>query len=151
MARYFPPGFQNGIDPDAVDAAAEPPYAFPAIRVDYVRVEPPGVPTTWWRGVGPTHNVFVVESFIDELAAAAKQDPVEYRKALLGHNPRALAVLTLAAEKAGWGTPMPKGHGRGVMVQFAFGSYVSHGGGGRGGRRRRRSRSSAWSAPSIAA
>lgn len=125
MARYFPPGFQNGIDPDAVDAAAEPPYAFPAIRVEYLRVEPQGVPTTWWRGVGPTHNVFVVESFLDELAAAAKQDPVAYRKALLGHNPRALAALTLAAEKAGWGTPMPKGHGRGVMVQFAFGSYVS--------------------------
>jgi isoquinoline 1-oxidoreductase beta subunit len=125
MARYFPPGFQNGIDPDAVDAAAEPPYAFPAIRVEYVRVEPQGVPTTWWRGVGPTHNVFVVESFLDELAAAAKQDPVAYRKALLGHNPRALAALTLAAEKAGWGTPMPKGHGRGISVQFAFGSYVS--------------------------
>ncbi|MGK9235298.1 xanthine dehydrogenase family protein molybdopterin-binding subunit [Inquilinus limosus] len=125
MARYFPPGFQNGIDPDAVDAAAEPPYAFPSIRVEYVRVEPQGVPTSWWRGVGPTHNVFVVESFIDELAAAAKQDPVAYRKALLGHNPRALAALTLATEKAGWGQPMPKGHGRGVMVQFAFGSYVS--------------------------
>ncbi|TSD83030.1 xanthine dehydrogenase family protein molybdopterin-binding subunit [Mycobacterium sp. KBS0706] len=125
MARYFPAGFKDGVDADAVEAAAEPPYAFPAIRVEYVRVEPQGVPTSWWRGVGPTHNVFVVESFIDELAAAAKQDPVEYRKALLGHNPRALAALTLAAEKAGWGTPMPKGHGRGVMVQFAFGSYVA--------------------------
>jgi len=125
MARYFPAGFKDGVDADAVEAAAEPPYAFPSIRVEYVRVEPQGVPTSWWRGVGPTHNVFVVESFIDELAAAAKQDPVEYRKALLGHNPRALAALTLAAEKAGWGTPMPKGHGRGVMVQFAFGSYVA--------------------------
>ncbi|MDR6290554.1 MULTISPECIES: xanthine dehydrogenase family protein molybdopterin-binding subunit [Inquilinus] len=125
MARYFPAGFKDGVDADAVEAAAEPPYAFPSIRVEYVRVEPQGVPTSWWRGVGPTHNVFVVESFIDELAAAAKQDPVAYRKSLLGHNPRALGVLTLAAEKAGWGTPMPKGHGRGVSVQFAFGSYVS--------------------------
>ncbi|MGL4966522.1 MAG: molybdopterin cofactor-binding domain-containing protein [Inquilinus sp.] len=125
MARYFPAGFKDGVDADAVEAAAEPPYAFPAIRVEYVRVEPQGVPTSWWRGVGPTHNVFVVESFIDELAAAAKQDPVEYRKSLLGHNPRALAALTLVAEKAGWGSPMPKGHGRGVMVQFAFGSYVA--------------------------
>ncbi|WP_343712492.1 molybdopterin cofactor-binding domain-containing protein [Inquilinus sp.] len=125
MARYFPAGFKDGVDADAVEAAAEPPYAFPAIRVEYVRVEPQGVPTSWWRGVGPTHNVFVVESFVDELAAAAKQDPVEYRKSLLGHNPRALGVLTLVAEKAGWGTPMPKGHGRGVMVQFAFGSYVA--------------------------
>jgi isoquinoline 1-oxidoreductase beta subunit len=83
------------------------------------------VPTSWWRGVGPTHNVFVVESFIDELAAAAKQDPVAYRKSLMGHNPRALGVLTLVAEKAGWGMPLPKGHGRGVMVQFAYGSYVA--------------------------
>ena len=72
-----------------------------------------------------THNVFVVESFIDELAAAAKQDPVAYRKALLGHNPRALAVLTLAAEKAGWGRPLPARRGRGVSVQFAFGSYLA--------------------------
>jgi isoquinoline 1-oxidoreductase beta subunit len=125
MARYFPPGFKDGVDSDAVEAAAEPPYAFPSIRVEYVRVEPQGVPTSWWRGVGPTHNVFVVESFIDELAAAAKQDPVAYRKALLGHNPRALGVLTVAAEKAGWGKPMGAGKGRGVSVQFAFGSYVS--------------------------
>lgn len=125
LARWFPPAFQNGIDPDAVEAAAEPPYDFPNIHVDYVRVEPPGVPTSWWRGVGPTHNVFVVESFIDELAAAAKQDPVAYRKALLGHNPRALGVLTLATEKAGWGAALPKGRARGVSVQFAFGTYVS--------------------------
>jgi len=125
MARYFPPAFKDGIDPDAVEAAAEPPYALPNIHVDYVRVEPPGIPTTWWRGVGPTHNVFVVESFMDELAALAKQDPVAYRKALLGQNPRALAVLSLAADKAGWGQPLPAGRGRGVSVQFAFGSYVS--------------------------
>jgi isoquinoline 1-oxidoreductase beta subunit len=125
MARYIPPLFQNGLDPDAVEAAAEPPYALPNIHVDYVRVEPPGIPTAFWRGVGPTHNVFVVESFIDELAAAAKQDPVAYRKALLGHNPRALTVLTLATEKAGWGQPLPARRGRGVSVQFAFGSYLS--------------------------
>jgi len=125
FARYVPPLFKNGLDPDAVEGAAEPPYAFPNIHVDYVRVEPPGIPTAFWRGVGPTHNVFVVESFLDELAHAAKQDPVAYRKALLGHNPRALAVLTLAAEKAGWGRPLPPRRGRGVSVQFAFGSYLS--------------------------
>ena len=125
IARYLPFLFKNGYDFDAVDGAAQPPYAFDNIHVDYVRVEPPGVATAFWRGVGPVHNVFVVESFIDELAAAAKQDPVAYRKALLGHNPRALAVLALAAEKAGWGAPMPKGRGRGVSVQFAFGSYLS--------------------------
>ena len=125
MARYDPPLFKNGLDPDAVEGAAEPPYAFPNIHVDYVRVEPPGIPTAFWRGVGPTHNIFVVESFIDELAHAAKQDPVAYRKTLLGHNPRALAVLTLAAEKAGWGRPLPPRRGRGVSVQFAFGSYLA--------------------------
>ncbi|MBR0746672.1 xanthine dehydrogenase family protein molybdopterin-binding subunit [Bradyrhizobium japonicum] len=125
MARYYPPYVKDGLDPDAVEAAAEPPYALPNIRVDFVRVEPPGVRTSWWRGVGPTHNVFVVESFIDELAHAAKQDPVTYRKGLLGHNPRALAVLSLAAEKAGWASPLPARHGRGISVQFAYGSYTS--------------------------
>jgi isoquinoline 1-oxidoreductase beta subunit len=125
MARYLPPLFQNGLDPDAVVGAAEPPYAFPNIHVDYVRVEPPGIATAFWRGVGVTHNVFVVESFLDELAHAAKQDPVAYRKALLTHNPRALAVLTLAADQAGWGKPLPPRWGRGVSVQFGFGSYLS--------------------------
>jgi isoquinoline 1-oxidoreductase subunit beta len=125
FARYVPQLFQNGLDPDAVEGAAKPPYAFPNIHVDYVRVEPPGIPTAFWRGVGPTHNIFVVESFIDELAAAAKQDPVAYRKALLQHNPRALGVLTMAAEKAGWGQPLPARRGRGVSLQFAFGSYLS--------------------------
>lgn len=125
MARYYPPYVKDGLDPDAVEAAAEPPYALPNIHVDFVRVEPPGVRTSWWRGVGPTHNVFVVESFIDELAHAAKQDPVTYRKGLLGHNPRALAVLSLAAEKAGWASPLPVRHGRGISVQFAYGSYTS--------------------------
>ncbi|RAZ91806.1 xanthine dehydrogenase family protein molybdopterin-binding subunit [Mesorhizobium hawassense] len=124
-ARYIPYWFKEGLDLDAVEAAAEPPYALPNIHVDYVRAEPPGVRTAFWRGVGPTHNVFVVESFMDELAHAAKQDPVAYREALLRHNPRALAVLSLAAEKAGWGSPLPAGHGRGISVQFAFGSYLS--------------------------
>ncbi|MGY3607507.1 molybdopterin cofactor-binding domain-containing protein [Bradyrhizobium sp. Lot33] len=125
MARYYPPYVKDGLDPDAVEAAAEPPYALPNIHVDFVRIEPPGVRTSWWRGVGPTHNVFVVESFMDELAHAAKQDPLAYRKGLLGHNPRALAVLSLAAEKAGWGSPLPARHGRGISVQFAYGSYTS--------------------------
>jgi isoquinoline 1-oxidoreductase beta subunit len=125
VARYLPPLFQNGLDFDAVEGAAQPPYAFPNIHVDYVRVEPPGIPTAFWRGVGVTHNIFVVESFLDDLAHAAKQDPVAYRKALLAHNPRALGVLTLAAEKAGWGSPLPRGRGRGVALQFGFGSYLS--------------------------
>lgn len=126
-ARWHPPAFKDGLDPDVLEGAAEPPppYALPNMLVEYVRQEPPGIPTGFWRGVGPTHNVFVVESFIDELAAAAKKDPVEYRRALLGTSPRAKAVLELAAEKAGWGQPLPKGRGRGVSVQFVFGSYVA--------------------------
>ena len=126
-ARWHPPAFKDGLDPDVLEGAAEPPppYALPNMLVEYVRQEPPGIPTGFWRGVGPTHNVFVVESFIDELAAAAKKDPVAYRLALLGKSPRAKAVLELAAEKAGWGQPLPEGHGRGVSVQFVFGSYVA--------------------------
>lgn len=125
FARYVPQLFIKGLDPDAVEGAAEPPYALPAVHVDYVRVEPTGVQTAFWRGVGPTHNVFVVESFMDELAHAAKQDPVAYRRKLLAKNPRALGVLNLAAEKAGWGAPLPPGRARGVSLQFAFGSYLS--------------------------
>jgi isoquinoline 1-oxidoreductase beta subunit len=125
MARWAPPGFKNGLDPDAVEGAADTPYEVPATFVDYVRHESPGMNTGWWRGVGPTHNVFVVESFVDELAAAAKQDPVAFRRSMLQKNPRALAVLNLAAEKAGWGSALPPRTGRGIGVQFAFGSYVS--------------------------
>lgn len=126
-ARWHPPAFKDGLDPDVLEGAAKPPppYALPHMLMEYMRQEPPGIPTGFWRGVGPTHNVFVVESFIDELAAAAKKDPVEYRRALLGPSPRAQAVLDLAAEKAGWGQSLPEGHGRGVSVQFVFGSYVA--------------------------
>ncbi|HXL34303.1 MAG TPA: xanthine dehydrogenase family protein molybdopterin-binding subunit [Gemmatimonadales bacterium] len=117
----------KGLDVDAVEGAAEPPYALPNIRVDYVRQEPPGVPTAFWRGVGPTHSIFVVESFIDELAAAARRDPFEYRRALLDRSPRARAVLELAAERAGWGRPLPAGSGggRGIALLHAFGSYIA--------------------------
>lgn len=125
IARFFPPLFQGGLDRDAVDGAHELPYALPAMQVEYVRAEPPGVPTTFWRGVGPTHNGFVVEGFIDELALAARSDPFSYRRALL-HDPRARRVLELAAEKSGWGSPLAQpGQGRGIAVMHAFGSYVA--------------------------
>ena len=124
QARWAPSAFKNGLDSDAVECAAETPYEIPAEYVDYVRDEPRAMNTSWWRGVGPTHNLFVVESFIDELAHAAKQDPVEFRRGMLKNNPRALAVLNLAAEKSGWGSPLPRGTGRGVELQFAFASYL---------------------------
>jgi isoquinoline 1-oxidoreductase subunit beta len=126
IARWLPEAFKDGLDADAVDAAAQLPYALPNMLVDYVRQEPPpGINIGWWRGVGPVNNVFTVESFIDELAAVAKKDPVEYRRALLAESPRAKAVLDLAAEKGGWGKALPAGSGRGVCVQQAFGSYMS--------------------------
>ena len=115
----------RGVDLDAVDGAIDTPYDFPSMLVDYVRVEPAGIPTGWWRGVGPTHNVFVVESFVDELAAAAKQDPLAFRLGLMKKSPRAAAVLELAAARADWGQPMAPGRGRGLSVQQVFGSYVA--------------------------
>jgi isoquinoline 1-oxidoreductase subunit beta len=125
MARWAPPVFKNGLDPDTTEGAIDLVYALPNMHVEYLRVEPPGIPTAFWRSVGPSHNVFVTESFIDELAAAAKQDPVAYRRALLDKSPRAKAVIDLAAAKAGWGQPLPKGVGRGVSVQFAFATYMA--------------------------
>jgi len=125
IARWLPPGFKDGLDPDSTEGAIDLVYDLPNVRVEYVRVEPPGIPTAFWRSVGPSHNVFVTESFIDELAAAAKQDAVAYRRALLDKSPRAKAVLDLAAEKAGWGQALPKGSGRGVSLQFVFGSYLA--------------------------
>jgi CO/xanthine dehydrogenase Mo-binding subunit len=124
VKRWAPPLYAKDFDPETIDGAVDPPYALPNILIEYVNHEPP-IPTAFWRGVGPTHNVFVVESFIDELATAARQDPVAYRGALLEQNPRAKAVLLLAAEKAGWGRPMPPGQGRGVSLQFAFGTYMA--------------------------
>ena len=125
IARWLPPVFKNGLDPDTTNGAINLIYALPNLHVEYLRVEPPGIPTAFWRSVGPSHNVFVTESFIDELAAAAKQDAVAYRRALLDKSPRAKAVLDLAAEKAGWGQPLPQGVGRGVSVQFAFATYMA--------------------------
>src|SRR6266446_879075 len=126
IARWLPPAYKDGLDPDSTEGAIDLVYDLPNFHVEFVRVEPPGIPTAFWRSVGPSHNVFVTESFIDELAAAAKQDAVAYRRALLDKSPRARAVLDLAAEKAGWGQALPKGSGRGVSLQFVFGSYLAH-------------------------
>jgi len=126
FARWAPPGFKNGIDPDAVDGAEQLLYDIPSIRVEYVRHEEPALNTGFWRGVGVTHNAWVVESFIDELAAAAKQDPVAYRRGLLGKSPRARAVIDLAAQAAGWGERLPAGRGRGVSLMYSsWDTYVA--------------------------
>jgi isoquinoline 1-oxidoreductase subunit beta len=125
IARWLPPAFNNGLDPDTTEGAIDLVYDLPNLHVEYVRVEPPGIPTAFWRSVGPSHNVFVTESFVDELAAAAKQDPVAYRLALLDKTPRAKAVLALAADKAGWGHKLPQRFGRGISLQNAFATYMA--------------------------
>jgi isoquinoline 1-oxidoreductase beta subunit len=125
IARWLPPAFKNGLDLDSTEGAIDLAYALPNMHVEYLRVEPPGILTAFWRSVGPSHNVFVTESFMDELAAAAEQDAVAYRRALLDRSPRAKAVLDLAAAKAGWGQPLPPRAGRGVSLQFVFRTYMA--------------------------
>jgi len=125
VARYAPQWMSNGVDTDAVDGA-ESSYDFDNLFVEFVAHEPKGVVTGFWRGVGPTHNMGVLENFIDELAAEAKQDPVAFRRSLLSSKPRALAVLDLAAEKAGWGQGSTvAGSGRGVAVVTSWNSYAA--------------------------
>ena len=125
IARWLPPAFQKGIDIDAVDGGIDLPYDIANLRVEYVRDEPPGVPTGFWRGVGPNNNVFAIESFIDELAKKAGKDPVAFRREMLGKSPRLLAAVDLAAEKSGWGGTLPARTGRGIAAQVAFGSYIA--------------------------
>jgi isoquinoline 1-oxidoreductase beta subunit len=125
IARWLPPAFQKGVDIDAVDSAVDAPYDIPNFHVEYVRAEPPAVPTGFWRGVGPNNNVFAIESFMDELARKAGKDPIDFRRGMLGKNPRLLAALNLVAEKSGWGQPLPARVGRGVSVQPSFGSFIA--------------------------
>jgi isoquinoline 1-oxidoreductase beta subunit len=115
---------KDGIDALSVEGAADLPYAIPNMLVDLHTPENV-VPVLWWRSVGHSHTAFVVESFLDELAHAANRDPLELRRSMLGKSPRHLAVLELAAKKAGWGSPLPKGHGRGLAVHSSFGSFVA--------------------------
>jgi CO/xanthine dehydrogenase Mo-binding subunit len=126
LARWAPPAFKDGLDGDALDGAVQLLYDIPAIQVEYVRHEEPVLNTGFWRGVGVTHNTFVIESFIDELAAAAKQDPVAFRRGLLGKAPRAQAVIDLAAKEAGWGKPLPARWGRGISLLYSgWDSYLA--------------------------
>ena len=127
LARFAPVAMgPDGLDPDVVEASVEIPYKVAKRRVDWVRHDPPkGLPFSWWRGVGPAHNVFVIETFIDELAHKAGQDAIAFRSKMLADNPRALAVLELAAAQSGWGQPLPARHGRGVSLHQAFGSFCA--------------------------
>lgn len=123
--EYYQGGLEEGkLDSDAVEGVSEIPYRIPSRRVDWVRTHTP-LQLGWWRGVGPVHNVFVLESFIDECAQSAGRDPVEYRREMLSANPRARNVLDIAAHAAGWGQPLPPRTGRGVSLHQSFGSFVA--------------------------
>ena len=115
---------QNGIDAQSVEGAQHLPYAIPNRKLGLTSTEV-GVPVFWWRSVGHSHTAFAVEAFLDELAEAAGADPVAFRLALLADAPRYAAVLRLAAEGAGWGTPPPDGHARGIALAEAFGSIAA--------------------------
>ena len=115
----------DGVDIDAVDSAVDIPYDIPNLQVEYVRAEPPAVPTGFWRGVGPNNNVFATECFMDELARKAGMDPVAFRRGMLDKNPRLKAALDLVAAKSNWGTPQPARTGRGVSVQPSFASFIA--------------------------
>ena len=127
VARWLPPAYagNHDIDFDEVDSAVDMPYDIPNFRVEVVREEPPAVPTGFWRGVGPNNNVFAVESFMDELAAAAGKDPVAFRRGMLDKSPRLRQALDVVVEKAGWGSPLPPRTGRGVCCQVAFASFIA--------------------------
>jgi isoquinoline 1-oxidoreductase beta subunit len=115
---------KDGVDVTSVEGASTLPYAIPNLRVDLHSPKLP-VPVQWWRSVGSTHTAFAVETFIDQLAAAAGRDPVEFRRSLLADHPRHLGVLQLAAEKAGWGTSLGAGRGRGIAVHESFNTFVA--------------------------
>jgi isoquinoline 1-oxidoreductase beta subunit len=100
------------------------PYAIPNQRMEHVATRT-GVPIGYWRSVGHSHNAFISESFIDELAAQARRDPLQFRREMLKHAPRYLVVLDLAAEKSGWGTALPAGRARGVALHESFGTIVA--------------------------
>ncbi|MFY9530550.1 MAG: molybdopterin cofactor-binding domain-containing protein [Candidatus Acidiferrales bacterium] len=124
FSRVFPNFVKDGVDSTSVEGANDIPYAIPNILVDYQLTET-GVPVGFWRSVGHSQNGFFTESFLDELAAAGGKDPYELRHRLLQKAPRHLAVLELAANKAGWGTPLPAGKFRGIAMMSSFGSYVA--------------------------
>jgi isoquinoline 1-oxidoreductase beta subunit len=119
---FIPKG--SAFDPSSVEGASDMPYTIPNLLVD-THEGNRTVPVLWWRSVGHSHTGFTVNCATDELAALAGVDPVEYRRRLLGKDPRFLAVLNKAAEMSGWGTPVPAGRGRGIAIQNSFGSIVA--------------------------
>ncbi len=124
MSRLWPSAVQNGLDPTSVEGVEGMPYSVPNRRIEYAIPDLP-IPVGWLRSVGNSYNCFTVESFVDELAHAAGKDPVEFRLGLMEKDSRSHRTLSLLAEKAGWGGPVPAGRGRGVAVTQCFGSSVA--------------------------
>jgi isoquinoline 1-oxidoreductase subunit beta len=117
-------GVKDGIDSTSVEGAADILYGIPNLQVD-LHTAKNEVPVQWWRSVGHSHTGFSVEAFLDEVAHAGGKDPYELRRALLAGQPRMLAVLDLAAQKANWGGALPAGRARGIATHFSFDSYVA--------------------------
>ena len=115
---------KSGVDVTAVEGIVDMPYAIPNLHVDWRNAASP-VTTLWWRSVGHTHTAHAVEVMIDELAQAANKDPLSFRLALLEEHPRHAAVLKLAAEKADYGTKLPRGKGRGLALHESFHTIVA--------------------------
>ncbi|WP_298269515.1 molybdopterin cofactor-binding domain-containing protein [uncultured Bradyrhizobium sp.] len=124
-----PEALQNGMDPAAFQGVAQSGeaaigYSVPNLLVEHA-MRNPHVPPGFWRGVNVNHNAIYMECFMDELAEAVGQDPLEFRRKLMGRHPKHLAVLNAVAEKIGWGTPAPKGVYRGIAQVMGYGSYVA--------------------------
>jgi isoquinoline 1-oxidoreductase beta subunit len=111
-------------DKTTAEGAFDLPYTMANRRVEHVLARQP-VPVGYWRSVGHSYNAFFVEGFLDEAAHAAKRDPYEFRRALLGQSPRHLRVLETAAQQAGWGSDLPPRHGRGIALAESFHSIVA--------------------------
>jgi isoquinoline 1-oxidoreductase beta subunit len=124
MSRFFPGSIKNGLDDTATEGIATLKYDVPNFLVEYLLTEP-GVPVGFWRSVGNSHNGYIAECFVEEMAKAAGKDPFEFRRGLLSKDSRQRGVLELAAEKAGWGKPLPAGRYRGIAVVESFGSHVA--------------------------
>jgi isoquinoline 1-oxidoreductase beta subunit len=125
MSRAMPQAVQNGIDPDAVSGIRDMPYSIPNLMVNYVMVDLP-ISVGWWRSVGYSVNAFTVESFMDELAHAARKDPLQFRLDHMEKGSRPYNILSLVAEKGEWNSPVPKGRARGVAVTSCFESFAAH-------------------------
>src|SRR4030095_637696 len=117
---------KEGVDPTSTEGVADTPYDIPNLSVALHTVKT-DVPVLWWRSVGHSHTAFVMETHIDEIAAAQKKDPVQLRRELLAGKPRVLKVLDLAASQGGWGSDLPEGVARGIAVHESFGSICAQG------------------------